>query len=77
MRKFLTKQEIIDKLNSLPDLPVVHRLECDELWNCGITEIEVIENMMLYRENEMEYHTVSDSATEEQKSKSQSIILIS
>lgn len=39
--KFLTRQEIIDKLQSLPDLPVVIQLDCDILSSSGITSVEV------------------------------------
>ena len=43
MPKFLTKQEIIEKLQSLPDLPVVIERDCDVLRSTRITKIEVVE----------------------------------
>lgn len=76
MEKFLTKQEIIDKLNSLPDLPVVYQLDCDDLRNSGVTQIEVIE-AVLYDENRMEFHKIDEYLQEEQRQKAQKIILIS
>ena len=41
MRKYLTKQEIIEKLQSLPDLPVVRELDCDSIRAEGISAITV------------------------------------
>ena len=52
MARFLTRQEIIDKLQSLPDLPVVYRLDSDALMSSGIQNIEVIDCAKGYYYNE-------------------------
>lgn len=42
MNKFLTKDEIIQKLQSLPDLPVVFERDTEQLMSTMITSIEVV-----------------------------------
>jgi hypothetical protein len=42
MLKFLSKQEIIEKLQSLPDLPVVIERDTDVVRSTVITKIEVV-----------------------------------
>lgn len=41
--KFLTKNEIIEQLSKLPDLPVVFERDTDELRGTMVTKIEVID----------------------------------
>jgi hypothetical protein len=44
MNKFLSRQEIIEKLQSLPDLPIVIMRDSDVLRSTGITRIEIVES---------------------------------
>ncbi len=39
--RILTKQEIIEKLQSLPDYPVVFQRDCEQLRSTLVTSIEV------------------------------------
>jgi hypothetical protein len=39
--KFLTKQEVVDALNALPDLPIVIERDSDVLRSTGIQSVEV------------------------------------
>ena len=58
MNKFLTKQEVIDKLASLPDLPIVIERDTEVLSSTGITSIEIRECVRAadqYFNNYMEY----------------------
>ena len=54
---FLTKQEIIEKLQSLPDLPVVFQLDCDVLCSSGVRSVEVVEAVKgSHYESDQEYN---------------------
>jgi hypothetical protein len=43
MKTFLTRQQIIDTLSSLPDLPVVIERDTDQLMSTKIESIEIRE----------------------------------
>lgn len=60
MPKFLSKQEVIDILESLPDLPIVIERDCDSLRSTGIQQIEVRKSCKSKRDFDI-YHEYMDT----------------
>ena len=59
MPKVLSKQEIIKKLQSLPDLPVVIERDTDSVRSTVITKIEVVKAYQ-HKHNPEEYVDYAD-----------------